>query len=63
MISVNVDLSHATESEKETFLTLPHVAGAIDTLATLERNDVNLSLVVSEQEPTTSEFDQENNSN
>jgi len=46
MIKVNFDLSHATDQEKEAFLTLPHVASAIDTLVRLPTKEVKLSLVV-----------------
>jgi len=52
MISVNVDLSKASDSEKEAFLTLPHVAGAIDTLANVERNDLMLLLRISGDQET-----------
>lgn len=51
MIKVNFDMSLATDEEKEAFLTLPHVAGAIDTMAQLKTNEVKLSLVVDNGRP------------
>ena len=50
MIRMQPDLSEATAQEKETLLTLPHVASAIDSLSHLKRNDVKLVLIVNHQD-------------
>lgn len=44
MISVNVDMSAATEREREEFYSLPHIAGAIDTLVYSRYIGTNIKL-------------------
>lgn len=44
MISVNVDLSNATQEEVEYFFRLPHVGHAVDVLTHLEPGAVSVRL-------------------
>ena len=43
MISVNVDLSKATQEEVEYFFRLPHVGHAVDVLTHLESGVISVS--------------------